>query len=513
MNNANIVTQLISYWREPDHLSPERHSLCRQVSKRVLQKFSNDQAAKVIAQPEEHQAELEDAIQTLVQQDPISRELIRHLSSQPARHQRPSSRPETVINISVSQPPAFQAKSEDTTYWLRLQLSEMSEGKFNVRVLPNPWAGEPNATSHLPFPQEQLAAILKALEFAQAPQYIPAKHWELLNSMGFAVNDCLIIDFAEQVGRHLYLCLFPDKVASAVETIGQRARQERKPFVLQLCFDETATNLAYYPWELIHNEYQPLLSGMAYELVRDITYPQARTNLKTKPPWRLLYTAPRPQNETPLPSNDERVAVENGLQSLQADGVLAIDYLESPTYDHLLEQLTIHEYHILHFDGHGGFVRRCPGCQKLYEPHAAVCRNCHISLLNISPKGYLAFEDSNGQVDWVETEAVGQLLSGNNLGLVFLSACQSAIVEGPSLFGGLGPGLIRAGIPAVVGMQFSVPVPSAIQFAKSFYLELSQTGQLSRALARGRQALYRAKQWFIPVLYLRNAENSDRFIA
>jgi CHAT domain-containing protein len=93
---------------------------------------------------------------------------------------------------------------------------------------------------------------------------------------------------------------------------------------------------------------------------------------------------------------------------------------------------------------------------------------------------------------------------------MLLSACQSAVVHGRSLFGGLGPGLIRAGIPAVVAMQLSVPVEAAVSFAKGFYTALAQAETVPRGVAQGRRRLFRDRTWFIPTLYLRSTDDEGR---
>ena len=108
------------------------------------------------------------------------------------------------------------------------------------------------------------------------------------------------------------------------------------------------------------------------------------------------------------------------------------------------------------------------------------------------------FRDSAGAADFVSTESMENLLLNSPVRLMFLSACQSGVVRGESLFAGLGPGLIRAGVPVVVAMQFSVPVQAAIDFVGSFYGALGRGGTVSRAVAHGRRRLFRGKTWFIP---------------
>jgi len=175
--------------------------------------------------------------------------------------------------------------------------------------------------------------------------------------------------------------------------------------------------------------------------------------------------------------------------------------------------MDVPKYHLIHFDGHGIFARRCPTCDVMHYPHLTTCQKCTLPLDDVPPQGYLAFENSAGDADYVSTEEMENLLLGSEVRLVLLSACQSAVVQGESLFGGLAPGLIRAGVPAIVAMQFSVPVKAAIEFAKGFYGALARGESVPRAVALGRRRLFRSKTWFIPTLYLRSTDDEGRLFA
>ena len=146
----------------------------------------------------------------------------------------------------------------------------------------------------------------------------------------------------------------------------------------------------------------------------------------------------------------------------------------------------------------------------MHYPHIATCQSCNTPLDDVPPLGYLAFENSVGSADYVSTEDMENLLLGSEVRLVLLSACQSGVVRGESLFGGLGSGLIRAGVPAVVAMQFSVPVKATVRFAQGFYTALAQAETVPRAVAQGRRRLFRGKTWFIPTLYLRSTDDKGR---
>ena len=75
-----------------------------------------------------------------------------------------------------------------------------------------------------------------------------------------------------------------------------------------------------------------------------------------------------------------------------------------------------------------------------------------------------------------------------------------------SLFEGMAPALIQAGIPAVVGMQYPILDRSAARFIPAFYGAVSRGEPLTRAMTAARRWLYREGSWYIPTLYLRSGD-------
>ncbi len=392
----------------------------------------------------------------------------------------------------------------------KLHIARLAGQTFEVCALETPM-GEPHAVAQLPFAVEHLTPILKALELGQfQPDRFTEPETRALEDTGLLRNARLVPDLLPLIGRGLYQALFPDQVGTAFQMAMNEARKSRDTVALQLRIDHDAVGLARYPWELVHDGHRHLLSGGIVELTRYIAYPEAVTTLPAAPPWRLLYIAPRPGDVAPLPQAVEQPVVWRGLEPLSETGMLALDRLDPPTYEALLDQMSVGDYHILHFDGHGLFARRCPACAGFNPPQAAGCHACSAFLEQVPALGYLVFEDKFGDADYVSAEAMENLLIGGEVRLILLSACRSGVVSGESIFGGLGPGLIRAGVPAVVGMQLSVSVEDAVQFAHGFYTALAEGQTLARAVAEGRRRLFRAQSWFIPTLYLRGTGGEGR---
>ncbi|NEQ81330.1 MAG: CHAT domain-containing protein, partial [Moorea sp. SIO2I5] len=218
----------------------------------------------------------------------------------------------------------------------------------------------------------------------------------------------------------------------------------------------------------------------------------------------------------------EADAIANGLQQAQQKGKIQLEILESATLKSLRRRLSERQTsavpQVLHFDGHGFFGKRCNqiGCRKVYNQGVIQCE-CGAPLGQ--PQGYLVFEDSDGNADYVSAKELGELLgnlqrreqphSASGIALVVLSACKSAMSrKSESVFNGVAQSLIGAGIPAVVAMTYSIRVDAASAFAEWFYRSVGEKESLAIALRRGQSAMgIEGNQWYRPVLYLRWEDN------
>lgn len=407
-----------------------------------------------------------------------------------------------------TQPPTAQAG------WVsfKLQVARQTDLAFDVRALQTPM-GEPHATGRLPCDDADLTAVLQALESSSLDTAdYTTDQIRALERLGLVRAGRLAADYLQRLGARLHEALLPGDVGVAFRMAINQARQERTAVSLQLRFDADAAGLARYPWELLHDGQRHLISAGAVELSRYIAYGEAAPSLPVHPPARLLFIESRPRDLPALTAESERQAVWHALQPLADTGRITLERLEPPTYDALLD--TGASYHLIHFDGHGLYARRCPRCRAINSASATTCSACRTPLADVPPQGYLAFEGKAGKADFVGADDMENLLLHSQVRLMFLSACQSGVVGGHSLFGGVGPGLIRAGVPAVVAMQFSVPVQSTVSFAESFYTALARGETVPHAVAQGRRRLFRNGDWYIPTLYLRSRDDEGRiFVA
>jgi len=145
--------------------------------------------------------------------------------------------------------------------------------------------------------------------------------------------------------------------------------------------------------------------------------------------------------------------------------------------------------HVFHFIGHGAFRKsvedRGTGTAALY------------------------LEKADGTWQATKDEEIASMFTvlGTLPHLVFLVACESAKREAQatSPFVGLGPKLVRAGVPAVVAMQEQAPVEMARTLAGEFYARLAEHGEVDRALNQARAQIFNSRsiEWAIPVLFMR----------
>lgn len=187
----------------------------------------------------------------------------------------------------------------------------------------------------------------------------------------------------------------------------------------------------------------------------------------------------------------------------EGDRPIQVDVLRPPSFDNLrrtLEERKGH-YHIVHFDGHGG-----------YDPEAAG-----------GAEGCLFFErevDGRVQPDPVDAETLGQLFRECKVPMMVLNACQSAMIDGRAgdVYSSVAASLLRAQVRSVVAMGYSLFTGGAKCFINAFYEELLRSGRPEPAMREGRIAMYRHKDkyyplsdWIVPQLY-QQAQQDERVL-
>lgn len=300
-------------------------------------------------------------------------------------------------------------------------------------------------------------------------------------------------DLAVEVGRRLWQALLADsEVASLLRTDLANAQDDGEPLPLTLTTGPHDVPLAALPWELLHDEDAFLLPSAQVMITRHIAFARPTPPLRVKPPLRVLLIEARPVGVPPLPPAQEAAKLALALDPLIQARQVVLERLTPPTAQRLADRLAdADNVQIVHFDGHGGFGPL---------PAVAAARG-HGS--------FLVFENEFCEADPVDAGRLAAALNGRQVRLLYASACQTAQAGADSLFTGLGPGLLLAGIPAVVAMQFSISVPAALGFMGRFYRSLAQGKALAVCLADARRLLFDPQHglaWATPLLYLRDKD-------
>jgi hypothetical protein len=126
-------------------------------------------------------------------------------------------------------------------------------------------------------------------------------------------------------------------------------------------------------------------------------------------------------------------------------------------------------------------------------------------------EGMLLLDDPHDDECWTGASALMTLLGG--VRMVTLFACQGAMVaRSGGLLTGVAPALSAAGIPIVMGMQFTVRVNAATRASGVMYRALAAGWSVQQAASLVRQALYVEENdrasWYVPVLYVRTPDTA-----
>jgi hypothetical protein len=298
----------------------------------------------------------------------------------------------------------------------------------------------------------------------------------------------------EVLGSLLYEELLPGSLGAFLEDVVASSRADRDNRLrLELSFVDGAEELARLPWEYLYRPDTEVSRGYflaiepALALSRYMPLNAAVGALAPEdPPLRVLATASKPTDEGPVREAPTLEAINALTERLDVD----VHVLESPTVTRFLEAVEDRRPHILHLIAHGGF-----------DPDEG--------------EGEIALLDESGAAAWIPdhtfAEYFGQV--GATPRVVVLHACEGGSVDFEASFAGLAPKLIRAGVQAVLAMQYPVTNAAANAFSTAFYGEIAKGRPVDAAVQAGRwrMTLDRPKstdtgEFGVPVLYLRSTD-------
>ncbi len=254
--------------------------------------------------------------------------------------------------------------------------------------------------------------------------------------------------------------------------------------------------LRVLPWEFLHDGETFLTISNRTPLVRYVElHPgQQCRPLAIQPPLRILVAIATPHDQPALDGESERRRIEGALARI-GDRV-EVSFLGLHPDQPLTYQLLHHTlseayaagrpFHILHFIGHGQYVPQGNGLGA----------------------GYLILENEAGWSEPYSGEKLGNLLRDHpSVRLAVINACEGARAESDNPFADVATALVRSGVPAVVGMQFSISDRAAGILSGEFYFHLALGYSVDAALAEARKTLYAlipdSVEFGAPVLFMR----------
>jgi hypothetical protein len=290
-------------------------------------------------------------------------------------------------------------------------------------------------------------------------------------------------DDLRDVGTHLWDALFHGAVEQAFER--ERADAERSGTHLAIRLSLPA-DLETFPWEALYDERRRSFVAIepGYSLLRDgvDVRPPALADREARPLSVLAVIPEGSGLHIDHEWNNLRLAVGqlgDGIRLERLDGRI--------TSARLLEKLRSRSWDVLHYVGHG-------------EVGAEGTVRIRLNAESGSDADY-----------WIGAEPFSTLFSEHPPRLVVLNCCLGAMPDPRRSLGGVGPLMMRRGVPAIISMRYEIQDDVAIKFADAFYRELlvgDDPGRVDLALRHARHAIYlsqtesSARGFVTPILHL-----------
>jgi len=371
-------------------------------------------------------------------------------------------------------------KEDRMVQYLDFDLEILEKGKgYEAHVLYSP-AGEARATFTPPFDRKDLDLLRASVEKAVLRR-IAAKAARRLPTPEVAQ--------LREFGEKLFASLVVNGVRDCYSRSCHEAQKESCGLRLKL---RLPAALGQVPWEFLYSRSEGDFLGLSIyrSIVRYLELPHMPVQSLCVPaPLRILAVIANPKSQRldPLDVAREKRVLQEALAALVQRGLVALDFLEGPaTFRQLTRRLRKENYHVLHFMGHGGYDEE-------------------------TQEGVLVMENEQGGEAWAGSENLSRLLRDVPCTrLVFLNACQGAVTSEADPFSSVAGALVRAGVPAVVAMQFEITDAAAIILAQEFYESLADNLPVDAALAWARaQIVFEdpdSLEWATPVLFMRVAD-------
>ena len=335
--------------------------------------------------------------------------------------------------------------------------------------------------------------------------FLPELRWYLEDYLNITYGAYVqmaedISDTMQMWGKRVFDLLF---TGHARDWYQEARRSNFKDFVIKISSD--FPYVMSWPWEALYSSddgYLALRCCMERQ-VNTIGDPIPFLAGNDDDSIHILFIIPRPYGEEDVRYCTLARSLTDYIREKELS--VTIDILRPPTFDRLRKVLQDRPgyYHIIHFDGHGGYGESETAGREEKE------------LYGSAANGKLIFETDRGEADPIDTVTLSQLLAEYQIPFMILNACQSGMIDGQAEdpFACVAAGLMKAGIRGVVAMSYSLYVSGARRFVPAFYERLFSDGNLSKAVSAGRTEMFRhhdrpsiagysaLQDWIVPVVY------------
>jgi hypothetical protein len=206
------------------------------------------------------------------------------------------------------------------------------------------------------------------------------------------------------------------------------------------------------------------------------------------PSLRLVALLANPREDLDL--GIEQACIE---EALKATPRVQPTFYPGATVSTLLDSL-VKGAHVFHFAGHGSFEG---GMGDRFGTKEGT--------------GCIELEGEDPEQRKFDAGKLAQNLRGRGVRLAVFTACEVGRADPRNAWSGVAPALTRAGIPAVLAMQYRIYDANATAFSRQFYRTLAAGETIDAAVFEGRLAIFNRsgnneRDWGVPVLYLRAEE-------
>jgi hypothetical protein len=297
---------------------------------------------------------------------------------------------------------------------------------------------------------------------------------------GFPVID---VNTLKEIGSRLFKILITERTKDLFLLATGDTKASRTFLPMEIVAEDFA--IAGWPWEYLYNSSdRRFITQEFHPVSRSIFSMTSRPALPAKQgKIRILMILGVPPDDPFTTPEEELKVINEVFKAHVGTDEFEITVIPASEYRKLQTGIDSKRFDIVHYFGHAGFD-------------------------HVQGQGYLAITRPGAEPFKIYATNFAQLLMTSRVRLVFLNACKTAQGSPTDTPGrsSVAATLLDAGIPAVIGTQFSLPDMSAHSLSTTIYNALLTGKSIGEAVRIGRNAMFFADKaaffdWGIPVLY------------